>query len=453
MPRTYSHYSVFISSPGDVAAERAVCEKTVERISAGVADLLRLTLVPNTWERHPPETPQVGSKSIQDVIDERVKASDFFLLILGARYGSIEPNHTKSNTEREVDAILEKKRLDPRVTILCYLKILPKNLDAGPQEIANRAFRERLRNAGVMWKDYVDHTDFEKEVLHDLYKLAIRLRTSTFKLECLSRFLLPSNETVDHDRPVATDLAIIYRPVMRVYEDQSHDPAFWHKRLMPNVIFEDSKAIQKLQKLARLLGIQSKVFMASAVPAEVNVMNRVWVCAPRMEKVLNVARLRNASFEFHRHGDIRSATWTRNGVKVRIDSPMRKYLKEQRSTPETDGEWSSKLGNIHARDYGVLARLPANNQDFARENQSYDYFVAGIRGLGTWGAGWFLDRMARKFLDANASGRLEYLLEVHYRQGSITDVYDVSDRDQAYFDQQNQLRTIRKNIREANQTI
>lgn len=453
VPKIYNHYSVFISSPRDVKDERAVCHETIQRVSNGVSDLQRLTLVPNAWERHLPETPQIGTKSIQDTLNDGVMFSDIFILILGARYGSIERNHTKSNTEREVDAILERKARDPRKTILCYLKKLAPNDDMGPQERANRKFRERLRAVGVMWKEYTDHREFEKEILHDLYRLTIKLRTSTFKVECLSRFLLPANETVDNDRQIATDLAIIYPPVMREYADQSHDPEFWHKRLMPNVIFEDSKAIQKLQKLARLLGIQTKVYMTYAIPSDVSVMNRLWICVPRIERAMRVAEERKASFKFHTRNGKRWLEWTRGGTTIAVESPLKKYLIEQRAKSDMNGEWSGKLGNIYARDYAILARLPATNQDIARENQSYDYFIGGVRGLGTWGAAWFLDRKFRHFRESNSLGRLEYLLEVHYNNGSITDVLDVSDQSQAYFEEHLLPRTIRQSIRNANQTI
>lgn len=453
MPKAYNQYSVFISSPGDVAVERGICEKTIERISANVADSLRLSFVPNRWERHPPETPPLGHQSIQDVINERVKASDIFILILGARYGSIEDSHEKSNTEREVDTILEKKRKDRRITILCYLRRLQANPDPGAQESANLQFRERLKSAGAMWKEYVDHTDFEKEVVHDLYNLSIRLRTSPFKTDCLSRFLVPSIEATEHDRPVASDMAIIYRPVLRQFEDQSHDPSFWHKRLMPNVHFEDSKAIQKIQKLARLLGIQSKVYTVYRLPSDIRLMNRIWVCAPRMDQAHRVARERGASFEFIRTKTESYFRWKNAEGIINIRSPLSKYLHEQRRADDMQGEWSEKLGAIHARDFGLIARLPANDQDFSRENQTFDYFITGIRGLGTWGAAWYIDRKFRELRAIGQTGRVEILLEIHYQRGYIVDAVDVSDKPSSYFIEQNSLSTVRKHIRTALQSI
>lgn len=450
MPKRYNHYSVFVSSPGDVPVERAICINVVQQTSANIAESLRLTLTPEVWEQLPPETPQPGNKTIQDELNDLVKKADIFVLILGSRYGTIEPSHDKSNTEREVQTILEKKKDHPQVTVLCYLKKLPENNDPGEQQIQNLAFRKRLSKYGVMWKEYIDHTDFEKIFLHDLYKLSIRLRLSPFKSECLSHFLSMPDDTHDIERPQDSELAIIYRPVLRRFLDQSRDANFWHKRLMPNVTFEDSKAIQKLQKITRLMGLPSRVYMVYNLPTNIKSRNRLWVCAPRMKAALSAASEANASFSFTKKERNSFLTWQPPGGKMfRIQSPLPKYIKEQREEDSIKGEWSERLGNIIAKDYGILARLPAPEDGASAPVGTIDYFVAGCHGLGTWGAAWYLDRKFREFQTLQTRGKVEILLEVTYRNGAILDVVDVSDKRAEYFESQNRLESVRKMLRDS----
>lgn len=447
MASTFKHYAVFISSPGDVATERQVCLDTVGRITANIAEPLRITLSTVAWERDVPRTPDLGTMQIQDDINAQLRKIDIFVLILGERYGSIERGHEKSNTEREVDTILERKRADPGVTVLCYLKE-PRNLSVpDEQQRANRAFRERLQSAGVRSKNYIDHTDFEKSFTHDLYTLCIRLRNATFKMECLSRFWVAPDAADNSEKVSIPDLALIYLPVLRVFEDQSQDTAFWYKRLMPNVSFEDTKAIQKIQKMCRMLGLSSKVYMANSLPHDARLMNRVWVGAPRIRQALAAASKARALFEFKRDADGTHLRWTFGRTVTTIRSPLRAYLASQRNAPDVSGEWNSTLGRVCAKDFAVLARIPQSEHAANEGGQTFDYFVAGIRGLGTWGAAWYLDRKYRELREIDPRARLERLLEVTYRDGSIADVVDITDKGPEYVRSQCREATISQEIR------
>lgn len=79
-----------------------------------------------------------------------------------------------------------------------------------------------------------------------------------------------------------------------------------------------------------------------------------------------------------------------------------------------------------------------------------DYFIAGIRGLGTWGAAWFIDRRydAFKLYQDSEDANIQLLLEVTYKDERIFEVRDVSEESEGYFKKQNSLREIKRIITE-----
>lgn len=79
-----------------------------------------------------------------------------------------------------------------------------------------------------------------------------------------------------------------------------------------------------------------------------------------------------------------------------------------------------------------------------------DFFFAGIRGLGTWGGGWFLDRRydALRGPCEKENADVQFLLEVTYKDEQVLDVRDVSGEPEGYFQNENNIRTIRTRIRQ-----
>ena len=112
------------------------------------------------------------------------------------------------------------------------------------------------------------------------------------------------------------------------------------------------------------------------------------------------------------------------------------------------GEWSSKLGKIIAKDYAIISRFKDSETETQDTDYLHDYFFAGIRGLGTWGATRFIDRQYKYFIDYEEDKNIQILLEITYRNGTIEEVKDVSDLPQSYFQGENSLEMINKNIKE-----
>lgn len=66
-----------------------------------------------------------------------------------------------------------------------------------------------------------------------------------------------------------------------------------------------------------------------------------------------------------------------------------------------------------------------------------NYFIAGLHGLGNWGAAWYIDRKYSdldQFTD-NQYDNIQILLEVTYQDGRISDVRSISDITQKEIDE------------------
>ena len=98
----------FISSANDLPNERKAAKKVIRKIRDSILDVLNVFLHDISWDVDPNNIARRENRTVQDVINERVKDTNIFILIVNRRYGSIGPGHTKSNTQREVELALRK---------------------------------------------------------------------------------------------------------------------------------------------------------------------------------------------------------------------------------------------------------------------------------------------------------------------------------------------------------
>ena len=94
----------------------------------------------------------------------------------------------------------------------------------------------------------------------------------------------------------------------------------------------------------------------------------------------------------------------------------------------------------------VLARLQRRSGQPGQP--LWDYFFSGIRGVGTWGAAWFVDHEFRQLQHFSRTDDIQLLLEVTFRNGRIFQVTDVSGQPQEYFNREMDVAAIDENIRE-----
>jgi hypothetical protein len=101
--------------------------------------------------------------------------------------------------------------------------------------------------------------------------------------------------------------------------------------------------------------------------------------------------------------------------------------------------WDPKYGHHEAVDFAIIARFgPSAARDYRGDFNHY--FIAGIRGLGTWGAAWFIERRATelgRLAEEGHEDSIQAILQVTYRDFHIEEVKDVSGESQEYFDQLN----------------
>jgi len=451
VPITYESIRVFISSPKDVAEERKLAEKAINSVSSTYKESLGLQLDPVMWEDFLPKTPKLPEQKIQDILEAEIPKCQVFILILGERYGSKEPGHGKSNTQREVEIAIEVLMREKKIMFLSYFRKLSPNNDKGRQRQDVESFRNFLQGKGIWYKDYADASEFRDLITHALYRTVLRYRLATNKHKSLQNFWLFG----EPDRPTNPLLAIIYPSMERAFMGPSDDKDVWLNRLEPNVVFEDFKAIQKIDKTLRLIGFRNfKIFNTANIPGNVNFMNRFWICLPRNTPgLLQAKKYEHVSrFELVRNKNRPSSylKWYAkpNAKKyIKIRSPLAKYLHEQRSKMDVTGDWRHEMEHIVGKDYAILARFKSESTEIAMTDRPLqDYFLAGLRGLGTWGAGWFLDRRCREFDKVKNYDNLQFLLEIEYRDGRIYAVRDVSEEPQTYFDNELKIKTIRDNI-------
>ena len=103
----------------------------------------------------------------------------------------------------------------------------------------------------------------------------------------------------------------------------------WQERLLPNVVYEDFRAVEKIRTALRDIGISGVVVQPPALLADGPDGNRIWLCLPRnevaqqeLDKLGERVRFRIESVR----GGKRTISWRRNGEEVKIHSPLHKYL-------------------------------------------------------------------------------------------------------------------------------
>jgi len=454
MTQTYQTLKVFISSPGDVKGERDIAESVVRDVSDTCREALGISLEIARWEKLPPETPNLSEEQIQDIINRKVRECNVFILILYKRYGTVAAGQKKSNTEREVEIAVDMLLSKRQIMFLSYFRDLPENADLGLQEKKVRKLRRELDAKMIWFRPYATPDVFRELLTHDLYKTILNYRLSTSKHKALSAFW----QFGMVDRDAHPRLAVVYPPVDREFMREENPDMFWCKRLVPHIVFEDFKALQKIEKSLRMIGFRDfKFYNTSNVPSDIREMNRLWVCIPRNSRARQQAALyakvsrfkfeprtrRSEAKLFWRSSD-KSNTWRH------IQSPLAKYLYEQRKS-EPGGEWDGRKGKIVAKDFAIISRFSdVTHKGSMAEGTLKDYFLAGIRGLGTWGAAWFIDRRYDAFrqYENKDDESIQFLLEVTYGDERIFNVRVVSDEPPSYFEEENSLRQIRKNISE-----
>jgi hypothetical protein len=139
---------LFVSSPGDVQAERDLLENVVTQINRTDGDRLGVALRIFRWEQD--VVPQIGPPP-QHVVDDQTPPYDIYLGIMASRFGTPTGGYG-SGTEKEFhDAVTRwGERGEPWI-LFYFRKDLraPRTVEEGQQFLNMLGFKQRLGKLGI----------------------------------------------------------------------------------------------------------------------------------------------------------------------------------------------------------------------------------------------------------------------------------------------------------------
>ena len=168
------------------------------------------------------------------IIKEAIDSSDFYILIIGNRYGSIEDTTGISYTEKEFDYAVEKK-----IPVLAFIvdnsmSMIPDRFDSDPQKIAKlNAFKEKVKQSGRYVKFWKNVDNLETLISQSISKAVLRGnrpgwgRTTDFDIDKSYAEILRLTERVHTLEALNSDLKMENnrKPILtvEVYPDFDED--------------------------------------------------------------------------------------------------------------------------------------------------------------------------------------------------------------------------------------
>ncbi|MGD9599677.1 MAG: tetratricopeptide repeat protein [Steroidobacteraceae bacterium] len=153
-------FRIFLSSPGDVAEERLIARRVIERLQGEFAG--RVTIDPVFWEHEP----LVASASFQDQLPHPANA-DAAICVLWSRLGTRLPSSFRkpdgtpysSGTEFEFEDALSGLRRHGRPALLVYRKTSPPILDADDDAQSLERLQQKKALDAFVRRWFHDETD------------------------------------------------------------------------------------------------------------------------------------------------------------------------------------------------------------------------------------------------------------------------------------------------------
>ena len=278
---------VFIASPGDVKAERRIVARAVENLSRRLVPLYGVGLVTVKWEDFAPQAPRDASTSFQDRILQRIVPHSLFMGILYRRYGTpVRVGSATTGTEAEFDYAIKNR---DSITMLTYFR----TEGSGDQQLAVGELKRKLMQQEL-------HPQESRSANpHELERRVVSwsVRTAIMQRRCF-RVLREAREKTSLRQVLSIWLfraslappssgTLIVNPSMSSAEalpSGSPEPrsSDWLQRFCPSVVFEDFKAIQKVEAVLRCIRLYGYQTVDTSFPtANVGEGNRVWLCFPR----------------------------------------------------------------------------------------------------------------------------------------------------------------------------
>jgi hypothetical protein len=302
----------------------------------------------------------------------------------------------------------------------------------------------------------------------DLFEVVLNMIKAPVdvKLSHYDKFFQFSSNHQENNNP----LLIVYPPISDPMFGHRNLQTDWKKYLLPTAVLEDTKAILNLETTMNLIGKNYQTVMdrspdlGMASPGD-----RIWLCISRNVDAQNSLRSLGNSPRFcfvdrasnDNSKNERQLIWKgAQGTEIKIVSPLTKYL-DASKRPSNGPEWEPSYGYTYARDYAILARFCVEpDKNYEPDKRFFYYYLGGIRGLGTWGAGWFIENCSAhlaKIIDESEEDKsggkvvdIQLLLEVTYRNYKILEVRNVSEQSADFFAERDSLDYIKQQYSNAN---
>ena len=210
---------IFIASPGDVVQERDIVSVVVEEIRRTIGDIRNVELETIRWETH--AWPDIGEDA-QDVINEQIGEFDVFVGIMWKRFGSLT-KRSGSGTGEEFERAYNFFTRYGRPKIMFYFRNAPFYTTDGKEWAQFKkviSFRMKLEKLGVLFWEYNQPIDFERDVREHLIRQILELTEMPKKEETKETplvFLSSSRDDLHRVAPVYNALAAAgFRPWLDV---------------------------------------------------------------------------------------------------------------------------------------------------------------------------------------------------------------------------------------------
>lgn len=165
---------IFVASPSDVSEERETVSFVVQEIKRTIGDIRNVDLETVKWETH--SFPDVGVDA-QDVINKQIGKYDVLVGIMWKRFGT-PTKRSDSGTGEEFERAYEYFKKFKRPKIMFYFRktpFYPANANELAQVKKVLQFRKKLEKLGVLFWEYQQPIDFERDVREHLTRQVLEL--------------------------------------------------------------------------------------------------------------------------------------------------------------------------------------------------------------------------------------------------------------------------------------
>lgn len=423
--------NIFISSPSDVESERESIHSVVNDVNRTLGTKLGLFLRIKDWKEF-----RASGQCPEEFLKKQLQDCDLFIMIFYRRFGSPPSSNSnfQSGTEFEYEIAQELRKIsnNNHPEICAYFKEINDNIllnDPGPELNKVLKFKKMLMNT-IFYKEYKSTEIFpfmlKDHIIEWLYEITEESKDG--KKEILRRFF---DLGTTKENPIPSTIIIYPRSDQKI-GDPSH--------LLPYMILEDFQSIHKLTKCLNIAGYENVHACSLDLyeKAREKHQNEIFLCLPRNEPAQDCLRQHQEKrFSIEKREENEKKIWviiwqSSLGEKIEVRSPQTLYLLNQRTKQHQN--WADSPGRCYAEDFAVIAKFN-RTQKVNPNDKLKQFFIFGLRGLGTWGAAWYLDRHTEELMTkfSTTNDVIQMLLKVTYCNNRIRFVEDVSDQTQKYF--------------------